>query len=55
MYHLHGIVYLVVEEEGVDGYKYLGTIEMCVLNEGFDVLEGIGGGSAGAEGRGSDV
>lgn len=45
----------MVEQEGVDGGKDLGTIEMGVADEGFDVFDGVGGCLAGAEGGGADV
>ena len=53
--HLYCIVDFVIEEESVDGYKHLGAIEMGVFYQGFDVLDGIGGGSAGSESRRTDI
>ena len=51
----YGRVDLVVEEQGVDGHKDLGTIEMGVVYQGLDILEGVGGGGTGAVGGGADI
>ena len=53
--HADGILYLVVEEECVDGGKDACVVEVGVLCQPLDVRKGVAGGFAGTESRGTDV
>ena len=53
--HPHSLVHLVVEEQGVDCGKHLGTIQMGIAYQLFDILYGIGGCGPGAESRSADI
>ena len=53
--HGHGGFKLIVEEEGVDGGEDLGAVEVGITHEGVDIIECVGGGGAGAEGRRADI
>jgi len=55
MEEAHGIVYLIVEQECVDGGEDACMVDVGVAGQTLDVGEGVAGGFAGTESWGTDV